>query len=298
MFARIIRTQSRNTMLRVARAMATLTLAGTLVLAERNLQERVESTLLGRTVEVPARAFIGSANVQVSQRFLADAVAVHAGRGRVRVMEPRDARHLPMAKALLPLATTLEEQMYLRSDLTFVVTDCEGGSPFYHAQSQTIVLCADTFAAIDELFARRTAGEKLATGAKTFVLLHELGHALIHIQQLPVVGREEDAADQFATYFSLKGSDEGGLHVLSAAELFNSLSERSTFVSDRQSADEHATPRQRMYNLRCWAYGSNPARMAWLVTEGHLPVERAERCMGELSSLDRAWTALLRETMQ
>jgi Putative metallopeptidase len=37
-----------------------------------------------------------------------------------------------------------------------------------------------------------------------FVFLHETSHALIHEMELPVLGREEDAADAFASITMLK----------------------------------------------------------------------------------------------
>ncbi len=37
-----------------------------------------------------------------------------------------------------------------------------------------------------------------------FILGHELGHALIHQLNLPLTGLEEDSADGFATFFTVK----------------------------------------------------------------------------------------------
>jgi hypothetical protein len=43
---------------------------------------------------------------------------------------------------------------------------------------------------------------EFVTGNMLFVALHELGHALVGQLRLPVLGREEDAADYFATLAS------------------------------------------------------------------------------------------------
>ena len=46
------------------------------------------------------------------------------------------------------------------------------------------------------------------TGNTLFVLTHEMGHGLINEMNLPVLGREEDAADSFAIVTTIKiGSD-------------------------------------------------------------------------------------------
>ena len=47
-------------------------------------------------------------------------------------------------------------------------------------------------------------GVEFAIGNVLFVLLHETGHALISDLEIPVLGREEDAADQLATVMALK----------------------------------------------------------------------------------------------
>ncbi len=46
--------------------------------------------------------------------------------------------------------------------------------------------------------------------ATLFALLHETGHALIDLYQLPAAGREEEAADQIATLVLLGSGKEGG----------------------------------------------------------------------------------------
>jgi Zn-dependent peptidase ImmA (M78 family) len=40
-------------------------------------------------------------------------------------------------------------------------------------------------------------------GPVSLVFLHELGHALLDVLQIPILGREEDASDQLATYMLL-----------------------------------------------------------------------------------------------
>ena len=50
------------------------------------------------------------------------------------------------------------------------------------------------------------------------VFLHETGHAVFNMLQIPVLGREEDAADQFAAYLILRlGKDEARRMILGSA---------------------------------------------------------------------------------
>ncbi|MBK8246789.1 MAG: hypothetical protein IPK85_05255 [Gemmatimonadetes bacterium] len=221
-----------------------------------------------------------------------------ASSGRVRVMSPQDRRLLPLAQGLVPLANAIDASMALNSLLTFQVMDCDGRSPYYHPRSQTIVVCADFLQSVNALFQSYRNGDQLASSAIGFTVLHELGHAIVHIQGLPIAGREEDAADQFAAYFALMVGEPDYVQPLAAAAMFDELSRSSRSVSDALQAGDHGLPRQRMYNLRCWAYGANPARLAAIVTEGLLPVDRAERCMAEAARLERSWSALLEGTIK
>jgi Putative metallopeptidase len=42
------------------------------------------------------------------------------------------------------------------------------------------------------------------TGPTTDVFLHEAAHATFELMQIPVLGREEDAADALAAYYVLQ----------------------------------------------------------------------------------------------
>jgi hypothetical protein len=42
--------------------------------------------------------------------------------------------------------------------------------------------------------------DEFILGNVVFVLFHEFGHALVSELELPVLGREEDAVDRFATF--------------------------------------------------------------------------------------------------
>jgi Putative metallopeptidase len=69
-----------------------------------------------------------------------------------------------------------------------------------------------------------------------FVLTHELGHAVISEMDLPVLGREEDAADDFAILTALNVvANEYSLRVLVNAA-------RGWFLSARRDRKEGETP--------------------------------------------------------
>lgn len=135
---------------------------------------------------------------------------------------------------------------------------------------------------------------RLTGGQTVFALLHEVGHALIDVLDIPVAGREEDAADQFAAFLLLHLGSVGAEGALSAAYFFGLMHQAQAGAGrDYPFWDEHSMDAQRFYNILCWLYGSDPARYGGLVADGWLPQERAVRCPEETRRLLRSWRALL-----
>jgi len=61
-----------------------------------------------------------------------------------------------------------------------------------------------------------TAGDAVV-GQLFFALAHEFGHGVFDIFDIPVFGREEDAADQFATYVMLQFGDDRARRLITGA---------------------------------------------------------------------------------
>src|ERR1043166_2067794 len=128
--------------------------------------------------------------------------------------------------------------------------------------------------------AKIKATTEFALGNSLFALLHEVGHGLIADLGLPVLGREEDAADAFATVTMLEMKTE-----FTHRTLVNSA--KSWMMSDRRSRanreavtyyDAHGLDLQRAYNIICLMVGSDPERFEDLAREVNLPDDRQETC--------------------
>jgi hypothetical protein len=135
-------------------------------------------------------------------------------------------------------------------------------------------------------------------GNLLFVFYHELGHGVIHKLDLPVLGREEDAADQLATLMLMDaGSDAvGGEPVLTAAlGWLDSWKKRDGEAETSDYFDEHSLDYQRYANIVCLVYGSDPENYGNLVEEWDLPADRAERCQGDYSSAVSSWDAVMED---
>ena len=127
------------------------------------------------------------------------------------------------------------------------------------------------------------------------VFLHETGHATFAILDIPLFGREEDAADQFSTYIMLRmEKDEARRLILGSAYQYKGdLSSPTVTMSRQKFADEHGTPAQRFYNLLCMAYGADAELFGDVVKKGFLPEDRAVGCEREYKQIAHAFDVLI-----
>lgn len=122
-----------------------------------------------------------------------------------------------------------------------------------------------------------------------WIFYHEMAHALIHQLDLPVLGKEEDAADQLAILLS----DE--LWDAEYADLINSSASSAFWLANKTTLekapgwDEHATDQQRHFSIACLYYGANPEQREAVLEAVGLPPERAELCIEERALLERSW---------
>ncbi len=193
------------------------------------------------------------------------------------------------------VAEGLNKTVRLPTTVDIQLVDCAAVNAFYDPNNQRIIVCYELVDYFLEVF-RNTAknDDELGTaviGATIFSFFHESGHALIHLLDLPAVGREEDSADQLATITLIAAGDEGVAMALSGAYWFQ-LQQKS----DQKTAfwDEHAFDGQRFYNILCMIYGSNPSKYQGFVASGDLPKDRAQRCPEEFAKISRSWQQLLK----
>lgn len=174
------------------------------------------------------------------------------------------------------------------------VTSCGQPNAFYRNTPEhgpTIAICSELLGATRNA-ARAITSERdhvalSMVSQLMFITLHEVGHALIDVLDLPVLGREEDAADQFAT-FLLESSPT--IVVYSLTFWSQSLAQRRT-PDLAAFAGEHGLDQQRIFNMLCWSYGADPLvrhQLAELI-----PANRRGRCAGEANDMTRSWSRTL-----
>ena len=205
----------------------------------------------------------------------------------------------------LPEIKAIDGLLMLPRPIKFVMAECREPNAFYMAERAEVVMCYETMKVLldrgQQLAKDQELGDayaqKYLTANLRFILLHETGHALIDLLDIPITGREEDAVDQLATTLMQRfaGMNESSRQVSENLRMAsNWFLARSTGAYNLDAyADEHALGEQRYFNLQCLVYGSNPARYIGIVTEGDLPEARAKTCPAEARRVDKAWLRLL-----
>ena len=133
-------------------------------------------------------------------------------------------------------------------------------------------------------------------GNMLFVLLHELGHAAVSEMGIPVLGKDEDAADSFAATRLIKiGTELADQVVVNAA--------KGWFMADRRDKkegstvpyyDAHALDQQRAYQFVCFLVGSDEDKFKNLASETKLPKERQDSCKSDYRRASNAWDIALK----
>jgi hypothetical protein len=191
--------------------------------------------------------------------------------------------------------------------------DCKGPNSYYSPEEYKLRLCYSWFDYLeneasveykrkpDEPFTDSTPGlipgftrAEVIIGGTVGVTLHEMGHAIFHIQGIPRLGREEDAADQIAAFMMMQFGKSVALttikgtynvwHHFHAVDLRNSKGA----LSPSEEADVHSLSGQRAINFLCIAYGGDPATFKQLA-DTLLPPVRKPNCANEYHQAEIAF---------
>jgi len=125
------------------------------------------------------------------------------------------------------------------------------------------------------------------------VFLHEVGHAVFDLLKVPILGHEEDAADQVAAYMMLHLDEDVVRSAVGGVAHMYGHEAQLQNPGLKQFADEHGLSAQRYFSLLCMAYGAQPQRFGDVVQKGDLPESRAEGCADEYKQVDYAFRRLI-----
>lgn len=135
---------------------------------------------------------------------------------------------------------------------------------------------------------------KTVAAINSFIFVHEFAHLLIDAFDLPITGREEDAADQLATVFMTEFVNGGEEYAFDAADFFQSLAQNPSQLKQADFFDEHSLDAQRAYAIACWVAGADENYYKAIEKAGILDAERLQRCPEEYQQKVHAWMTLLK----
>lgn len=216
----------------------------------------------------------------------------------VNAVEAAILKKLQQAGDAQEVINLVNQKLRLPKPLSIIFGGEDG--PLYDPQINKILV---PYTFIDEVKSRFVTAKYSETGvtpdeatndALMHTLFHELGHALIEMYKLPVVGKEEDAVDSLANVLLIEFYDEGQETVLSAADLFDLESGDRDTLEEEDYWDEHSLDEQRYYSALCHVYGSDPEKYASVIDDAEISDERADLCIEEYEAASRNWFKLLK----
>ena len=216
---------------------------------------------------------------------------------------PENPAHQPIYELLKERHSLENLQKFLSPfqlplPLNIALIGCDGEADAMYSDDE-ITICYEYIADLQKYMPEETTPAGVApvdalVGPFVDTVLHEFAHALFDYIDIPVLGREEDAADQVAAYTYLQLSKEEARRLIMGTVYAYLMEVKDTDPPDMaEFADEHSTSEQRAINLICIAYGSDPKLFGDLPGLGGLPQERVEICEEEYELIEFAYKELI-----
>ena len=234
----------------------------------------------------------------------AQAAAARASRVSVSYVPPKNPAHQAIYEQLKEVSFLEKLQQFLTPfrlprALLVKVEGCDGDANASY-ESNVITVCYEYIEQLRKTMPAQTTAagvtpDDAIVGPLFDTCLHEFAHALFELLRLPVLGREEDAADQVSAYIMLQlGKGEVRRLIGGVAYAYKTESDAATAPpAMTHFADVHGTPAQRFYNVLCIAYGADKQLFGYIVEQGYLPKERAEGCNDEYQQVAYAYEKLI-----
>jgi len=227
---------------------------------------------------------------------------LRADRIQISYAPPKNSAHeaifqLLKERQVLEKFKGLLSALRLPRTLLLKVEGCDGESNAWY-ENDAVTVCYEYLEDILLTAPKETTPAGVTrtdaiVGPTLEVFLHEVGHAVFDYLSVPILGREEDAADQFAAYVLLQFAESDARRLIYGVAFTYNVDASKPSTKKNPFADEHGLPAQRFYNVLCMAYGADSKLFADLVDKGYLPRERAEGCADEYDQVIRALNKLI-----
>lgn len=155
--------------------------------------------------------------------------------------------------------------------------ECGQVNAYFSANDGSINLCYELVANLEDNAPRSVTPDGISpddavVGALVGIMLHETGHAIFYMYHIPILGREEDAADQIAAFIMLQFGDQVALTTVKGMLWF------AHNMGAAPYSDVHSTPLQRFNAFLCTAYGAKPKLFQPFIDKKYLVLYRPQDC--------------------
>jgi hypothetical protein len=143
---------------------------------------------------------------------------------------------------------------------------------------------------------KRRALVEFVIGNMLFVSAHELGHGVLAELELPNLGHDEDAADNFAILTALKigtGFSERVLVEATKGWYLADLRDKATGEKPEYYG-AHAMNLQRAYQIICMMVGAHPDKFKEMADITKMPEDRQKSCKTDFIFTAQSWETLLK----
>ncbi len=236
---------------------------------------------------------------------------------KVSYLEPIDTNYyvwyqtFKEDKVMESIAFSLNKVFKINKPLKITCMECGEVNAFYNPAKKELQICYDLFVdMMNKMSKYHTDPDSLGTKigkAFSFILYHEIGHAFIDIFNIPITGKEEDAADYFAFYMlGSNGIPEGVEACVEGANFFKDMhdamkedtayqriNKEGNIVDALPFWDEHSFSLQRYYSINSLLFGSNPAAYWDKINDGFIGYRRPENAMQEYEKIKKGWDTVL-----
>jgi hypothetical protein len=251
-------------------------------------------------------AFCALAAAPASAQIAFDDPRLKADRFEIEYVPPKDPKHQPLYDTLRQVQLLEKMKEFLSPfrlpvPIKMKVEGCDGvmNATF---EKDTISVCYEYFDLLMRYAPKMTrAGltpRDALIGPTVEVFLHEFGHGILRVLDVPFFGKEEDAADYIAAYLLLKFAKDDARRLILGSSFIadNEVMEEQKQMKlpeARTLADAHSLPAQRYFNRWCLAYGMDQELFADAIELGMLPAGRVKWCRWEWSTNEDAWKRLV-----
>ena len=200
---------------------------------------------------------------------------------------------------ILEDAADMLSMLKLPKLLTLRAESCGESNAWYDPETHVLTFCYELVGDFIKMAEKSghygLTPDQAVTGPFLFIVLHETAHAVFHILAVPLLGQEEDAADQLAVLTATHLGGDFAERMLRAAAFMYDHDSKTRKPGEEDFADVHGLDRQRFYNVLCLAWGADPKLYSFAKDLGKLPDERAEWCGDEFQQVQYAVRVLIRQ---